>query len=142
MQNSPYILENSLLFTKVNVVLFIWKFLIYVLLKPSLKDFEHNLASMWNKPNCTEGWTFFGILWPGLWKESYGKPRQNINKQSDNMWPCTPFSILNQSVVPCLLLTVAFWPAYRFLRRQIRWCCIPIFKNFPVCCDPEWKVLA
>ena len=26
--------------------LYIWKFLVYVLLKPSLKDFEHCLASM------------------------------------------------------------------------------------------------
>ena len=28
--------------------------------------------------------------------------------------------------VPCLVLTVAFWPAYRFLRRQERWSSIPI----------------
>ena len=26
--------------------LYIWKFLVYILLKPSLKDFEHNLTSM------------------------------------------------------------------------------------------------
>ena len=26
--------------------LYIWKFLVQILLKPSLKDFEHNLASM------------------------------------------------------------------------------------------------
>ena len=26
--------------------LYIWNFLVHVLLKPSLKDFEHNLASM------------------------------------------------------------------------------------------------
>ena len=26
--------------------LYIWKFLVHVLLKPSLKDFEHNFASM------------------------------------------------------------------------------------------------
>ena len=26
--------------------LYIWKFLVYLLLKPSLKNFEHNLASM------------------------------------------------------------------------------------------------
>ena len=26
--------------------LYIWEFLVHVLLKPSLKDFEHNLASM------------------------------------------------------------------------------------------------
>ena len=26
--------------------LYIWKFLVHILLKPSLKDFEHNIASM------------------------------------------------------------------------------------------------
>ena len=31
--------------------LYIWKFLVYVLWKPSLKDFEHYLASMWNEHN-------------------------------------------------------------------------------------------
>ena len=36
------------------------------------------------------------------------------------------FHILNQSVVPCSVLAVASWPAYRFLRRQVRWFCIPI----------------
>ena len=29
--------------------LYIWKFLVYVLLKPSLTDFEHSLASTWNE---------------------------------------------------------------------------------------------
>ena len=38
----------------------------------------------------------------------------------------TPFPIWNKSVVPCLFLTVASWPAYRFLRRQVRWSGIPI----------------
>ena len=31
----------------------IWKFLVHVLLKPSLKDFEHYLASMCSEHNCT-----------------------------------------------------------------------------------------
>ena len=31
------------------------------------------------------------------------------------------FPIWNQSVVPCPVLTVASWPAHRFLRRQVRW---------------------
>ena len=50
-----------------------------------------------------------------------------LNKQGDNiqLW-CTPFPIWNQSVVPCPVLTVASWPAYRFLRRQVRWSGIPI----------------
>ena len=45
-----------------------------------------------------------------------------LNKQGDNIqhW-CTPFPILNQSIVPCLVLTVASWSAYNFLRRQVTW---------------------
>ena len=34
------------------------------------------------------------------------------------------------TVVPCPVLTVASWPAYRFLKRQIRWSGI-LLKNFP-----------
>ena len=36
------------------------------------------------------------------------------------------FPIWNQYVVPCSVLTVASWPAYRFLKRQVRWSGIPI----------------
>ena len=55
-----------------------------------------------------------------------------LNKQGDNIQPlCTPFPIWNQSAVPCSVLTVAFWPAYRFLRRQVRWSGIPISVSFP-----------
>ena len=36
----------------------------------------------------------------------------------------TPFLILNQFIVPCLVL-------YRFIRRQVRWSGIPISKNSP-----------
>ena len=32
----------------------------------------------------------------------------------------------NQSVVPCSVLTIASWPAYGFLRRQVGWSGIPI----------------
>ena len=50
-----------------------------------------------------------------------------LNKQGDGRQPCcTPFSILNQSVVSYRVLTVAFWPTYRFLREQVRWSGIPI----------------
>ena len=55
-----------------------------------------------------------------------------LNKQEDNIQPWrTPFPIWNQSVVPCLVLTVASWPAYRFLRREERWSGIPI----------SWRIL-
>ena len=50
-----------------------------------------------------------------------------LNKQDNNTqpWP-TPFPVLNQSAVPCLVLTVASWPTCRFLRRQVRWSITPI----------------
>ena len=54
-------------------------------------------------------------------------PEYKLNKQGDDIQPChTPLPILNQSVVPCLILTVAPWPSCRFLRRWVRWSGIPI----------------
>ena len=42
-----------------------------------------------------------------------------LEKHNDNTQPCyIAFPIFNQSVVPCPVLTVASWPAYRFLKRQ------------------------
>ena len=50
-----------------------------------------------------------------------------LNKQGDNKQPCcTPFLILNPSIVSCSIPTVASRPAYRFLKRQVRWPGIPI----------------
>ena len=45
-----------------------------------------------------------------------------LNIQGDNiqLWH-TPLPIWNQSIVPCPVLTVAFWPAYKFLRREVKW---------------------
>ena len=43
-----------------------------------------------------------------------------LNKQGDDILWYTTFSILNQSIFPCLVLNVASWSAYRLPRRQIR----------------------
>ena len=54
-------------------------------------------------------------------------PAYKLNKQGDNIQPwLTRFPIWNQSIVPCLVPTVASWLAYSFLRRQIRWCDVTI----------------
>ena len=48
-----------------------------------------------------------------------------LNKQGDNIQPWhTPFPIWNQSVVPCPVLTLASWPAYRFHRRPVESKCL------------------
>ena len=41
------------------------------------------------------------------------------------------FSVLNQSILPCMVLIVASWPVQRFLKRQVMWSGIPTCKNFP-----------
>ena len=50
-----------------------------------------------------------------------------LSKQGDNIesWH-TPFLILKQSMFHVWSLTVASWPAYKSLRRQVRWSGIPI----------------
>ena len=39
----------------------IWKFMVRVLLRPGLKNFEHYITSVWDECNCVVVWTFFGI---------------------------------------------------------------------------------
>ena len=59
------------------------------------------------------------------WTELNSAYKLNIQGDSIQPW-CTPSPIWNQSVVSCPVLTVASWPAYRFLRSQVRWSGIPI----------------
>ena len=45
----------------------IWKFMVHILLKPGLENFEHYFASMWDECNCAVVWAFFGHpRWTGL----------------------------------------------------------------------------
>ena len=50
--NLGYLSSGSSAFSKPS--LYIWKFSVHVLLKPSLKDFEHYLSSMRNEHSCAE----------------------------------------------------------------------------------------
>ena len=60
-----------------------------------------------------------------------------LTKQDDSRQPChSPFSILNQLVVPYRVLTIASWLPYRFVRRQVSWSGIPISELSTVCYDP------
>ena len=62
----------------------IWKFSFHVLLKPSLKDFEHYLASMWDECNCAVVWAFLGIAFLWDWNENWPFPV---------LWPLPIFQI-------------------------------------------------
>ena len=54
--------------------LYVWKFSVHILLNPSLKDFEHYLASMWHVCNCMIVWTFFEITFLRDWNENWPFP--------------------------------------------------------------------
>ena len=91
----------------------------------------HSLPLEWYHRHIWSCWYFSQQSWFQLvihparcftWCSAY-----KLNKQGDNTQPCcTPFPIWSQSIVPCMVLTVASWPEYKwFLGRQLRWSAIP-----------------
>ena len=52
----------------------IWKFMVHILLKPGLDNFEHYIASMWDEYSCAVVWTFFGIAFLWYWSENWPFP--------------------------------------------------------------------
>ena len=63
----------------------IWEFLVDVLLKPGLENFEHYFASMWNECNCVIVCAFFGIAFLSDWNENWPFPV---------LWPLLSFPYL------------------------------------------------
>ena len=63
-------------------ILNIWKFMVHVLLKPGLENFEHYFTSMWDECNCVVVWTFLGIAF--LWD-------CNENWHFPVLWPLLSF---------------------------------------------------
>ena len=62
------LISDSSAFSKSN--LNIWKFMVHILLKPGLNNFEHHIASMWDECNCAVVWAFFGIAFLWDWNEN------------------------------------------------------------------------
>ena len=103
----------------------------------------HSVAFVFFDPYS---WIFFhsvqfshSVMSDSLWPHGLQHARLP-SKQGDNIQPWrTPFLIWNQSVVPCPVLTVASWPAYRLLKRQVRWSGIPI--SFGIFHSLLWSTL-
>ena len=70
------LISGSFTFLKSN--LYIWEFLVHILVKPRLENFEHYFANVWNECNCAVVWTFFGnaLLWIGM-KLTFSSPVAN-----------------------------------------------------------------
>ena len=52
----------------------IWKFMVHILLKPGLENFEHYFVSVWDECNCAVIWAFFGIAFLWDWNENWPFP--------------------------------------------------------------------
>ena len=70
------LISGSSAFSKSN--LNIWNFMVHVLLKPGLENFEHYFTSMWDECNCAVVWAFFGIAFLRDWNE---------NRPFPALWP-------------------------------------------------------
>ena len=60
---------GSSAFSKSN--LNIWKFMVHILLKPGLENFEHFFVCVWDECNCAVVWIFFGIAFLWDWNENW-----------------------------------------------------------------------
>ena len=61
----------------------IWKFMVHILLKSGLENFEDYLTSVWDECNCVVVWAFFGIAFLWGWNENWPFPV---------LWPLLQFS--------------------------------------------------
>ena len=52
----------------------IWVFMVYIVLKPCLENFEHYFTRVWDECNCAVVWTFFGIVLLWNWNENWSFP--------------------------------------------------------------------
>ena len=76
------LISGSSAFSKTSLNL--WKFLVQVLLKPGLENFEHYFTSMWSEHNCAVVWGFFGTAFLKDWKEKknyWRKSRKNTSRE-------------------------------------------------------------
>ena len=63
----------------------IWKFMVHILLKPGLENFELCFASLWDECNCEVVCAFFGITFLWDWNENWPFPV---------LWPLLSFPTL------------------------------------------------
>ena len=68
------LISGSSAFSKTS--LNIWKFMVHLLLKPSLENFKHYFTSVWDECNCAVVWTFFAL------------PFFGIGIKTDLFWSC------------------------------------------------------
>ena len=70
--NVGNLISGSSFFSKTS--LNIRKFMVHLLLKPGLENFEHYFTSVWDECNCVVVWAFFSIAFLWDWNENWPLP--------------------------------------------------------------------
>ena len=100
---------------------YIWKFLVHVLLKPALENFQPYFTNVWDPCNCAVFWAFFGIAfiwglhsicqqisktqqWPQDWKRSVLIPIPKKGNAKGGLNYCTIALISHASKVMLKIL--------------------------------------
>ena len=87
-----YLISASSAFSKSSLYICIS---VHILLKPSLKDLEHNLASLWNECNCMVVSTCFAIA--SLWNWNENWPFLVLQPLLRRQWHPTPVLLPGKS---------------------------------------------
>ena len=73
--------SGSSAFSKIS--LNIRMFMVHVLLKPGLENFEHYYTSMWDDCNCAVVWAFFGIAFLWNWNLQIAVKRREAKSKGE-----------------------------------------------------------
>ena len=89
------LISGSSAFSKTS--LNILKFMVHVLLKPGMENFEHYFTTVWDECNCLVVWVFFHIAFLWDWNENSPLvPLCFLPIESEwNIWSCWYFSWLS-----------------------------------------------
>ena len=80
------LISGSSVFSKSS--LNIWKFMVHVLLKPGLENFEYYFVSVWDECNCAVVGTFFGIAFLWNWDENFTGMLSNFSMDINILISC------------------------------------------------------
>ena len=65
-----------------------WKFMVHILLKPVLENFEQYFASVWDECNCAVVWASFGIALHWDWNVNWPFPVVRLLLSFPNLLAC------------------------------------------------------
>ena len=111
------LISGSSAFSKTS--LDIWKFMVHILLKPDLENFEHYFTSVWDECNCEVVWAFFGIAFLWYWNENLPFPV---------LWPLLSFP--NFWHIECSTFTASsFRTKYKYSLEKILYILCTIYTH-------------